>query len=137
HDLVSTRNKIADKLIDVRSLDRSPVQPDLILAFDGGELIGKAQNGFPGAELGYITVASVLIDLRRVEELKKQEFIAPREFRETEKVESIETVFPGCNVVSKGEKNAKSSLRRRIYEEFRDIRISFSDESLLDTYEHL
>jgi hypothetical protein len=131
------RDSIETSLIASNDLDKSPIAPDLILAFDGGELIGKAENGFPGAELGYLTVASVLIDLKRVFELQSHQFISPIEFRETEKVESIETVFPGANVVYVGEKDARASLRRRIFEEFSQVSISFSEETLLDTYEHL
>ncbi len=136
-DSKTEQNFVKDSLLDVTSLERSATQPDLILAFDGGELLVKAENGFPGAEIGYLTVASVLIDLKKVNELKSHPFIEPREFRETEKVESIETVFPGCNVVSQGEKNAQTSLRRRLHDEFKDIKVSFSDETLLDTYEHM
>ncbi|HQU93694.1 MAG TPA: DNA double-strand break repair nuclease NurA [Pyrinomonadaceae bacterium] len=137
HNPTEERESLAGKLVDCPSLPASDIEPDLILAFDGGELIAKAQNGYPGAELGYITVASVLIDIKKVGELQKHEFISPREFRTTEKVESIETVFPGCNVVSKGELNARTSLRRRVFEEFGQTSISFSEETLLDTYEHL
>jgi hypothetical protein len=131
------RKSIAPKLLPADDLQKSTIEPDLVLAFDGGELIGKAENGFPGAELGYLTVASVLIDLKRVAELRKDDFILPADFKETEKVESIETVFPGANVVYTGEKDAKSSLRRRLFEEFGQVGISFSEETLLETYEYL
>jgi hypothetical protein len=135
--MADAQSAIEDKLISINDLAVTANPPDLLLAFDGGELIATAENGYPGAELGYITVASVLIDLKKVDALRNKEFIPPSEFRETEKVESIETVFPGCNVVSKGEDNARGSLRRRVFDEFKDIKISFTDESLLDTYEAL
>ena len=47
-------------------LEQSDLQPDLVLAIDGSNLAAKAVNGFPGAEFGYITIASVLIDLTLV-----------------------------------------------------------------------
>jgi len=48
-------------IIDKNELVESDYQPDLVLAIDGSMLAAKAENGFPGAEFGYITVSSVLI----------------------------------------------------------------------------
>jgi len=118
-------------------LSESSIQPDLVLAIDGSNLTAKAENGFPGAEFGYITIASVLIDLKRISELEKVEFVAPQQFRETEKASTIESVFPGCNVILDNEKNAKSSLRRTLFEELKSNTIFSECETLLDTYEYL
>jgi len=118
-------------------LVESNLLPDLVLAIDGSNLAAKAENGFPGAEFGYITIASVLIDLKLINELEKKEFVEPKKFRETEKASTIESVFPGCNVIIDKEKNAKASLRRAIFEELRSNTIFSDCETLLDTYEHL
>lgn len=118
-------------------LTESTLQPDLVLAIDGSNLVAKAENGFPGAEFGYITIASVLIDLKLIRELEKKEFVEPKKFRETEKASTIESVFPGCNVILDTEKNAKASLRRALFEELRSNTIFTDGETLLDTYEHL
>ncbi len=118
-------------------LTESSLQPDLVLAIDGSNLTAKAENGFPGAEFGYITVASVLIDLKLISELEKKEFIEPKKFRETEKASTIESVFPGCNVILDTEKNAKASLRRALFEELKNNVIFSDGETLLETYEHL
>jgi hypothetical protein len=118
-------------------LIESEIQPDLILAIDGSHLEAKAENGFPGAEFGYVTLASVLIDLKKVKELEHNEFISPKKFRETEKASTIESVFPGCNVILDTEKDAKTSLRRTLFEELKSISLFTDGESLLDTYEYL
>lgn len=118
-------------------LTESSMQPDLVLAIDGSNLAAKAENGFPGAEFGYITVASVLIDLKLISELEKKEFVEPKKFRETEKASTIESVFPGCNVILETEKNAKASLRRALFEELKHNVIFSDGETLLETYEHL
>lgn len=114
-----------NSIIKKSDLNENILQPDLVLAIDGSNLAAKAENGFPGAEFGYITVASVLIDLKQIEELEKKEFINPKEFHETEKVSTIETVFPGCNVILDNEKNAKASLRRILFEELKNNKIFF------------
>ena len=130
-------SNIDELLVNKSSLTQSKIQPDLILAIDGSHLTVKAENGFPGAEFGYVTTASVLIDLNLVKELERNQFISPKKFRETEKASTIESVFPGCNVILDSEKDAKASLRRTIFEELKSNVIFTDGETLLDTYEHL
>lgn len=124
-------------LIHKASLTESDIAPDLILAFDGSFLAAKAENGFPGAELGYVTVASVLINMNLVRETAKEDIIDPKKFRETEKASSIETVFPGCNVVLDDDLTAKASMRRALFEELKNTAIFSEGETLLGTYEAL
>lgn len=128
---------IEGTIVKKSDLTESTLQPDLVLAIDGSNLAAKAENGFPGAEFGYITIASVLIDLKLIGELEKKEFVEPKKFRETEKASTIESVFPGCNVILDTEKNAKASLRRALFEELRNNRFFEKGETLLETYEYL
>ena len=130
-------NNIESFLTKKSDLSETSLQPDLVLAIDGSFQTAKAENGFPGAEFGYITVASVLLNLKRMSELEKEDFIEPKKFRETENASTIESVFPGCNVVLDNEKNAKSSLRRALFEELKSNKIFAECETLLDTYEYL
>ena len=118
-------------------LSETSLQPDLVLAIDGSFQTAIAENGFPGAEFGYITVASVLLNLKKMSELEKEDFIEPKKFRETENLSTIESVFPGCNVILDNEKNAKSSFRRALFEELISNKIFSECETLLDTYEYL
>jgi len=124
-------------IISKNDLTQSDYIADLILAIDGSNLTAKAENGFPGAEFGYITVSSVLIDLKKVKSLEENQFVNPKEFRETEKASTIDSVFPGCNVILDDEKSAKSSLRRALFEELKSNNIFTNGETLLDTYEYL
>jgi len=111
--------------------------PDYVIAIDGSYQPAKAENGFPGAEFGYITISAVLIIEKAVREFAKQEFIDPKTFRETEKASTIDTVIPGCNVIIEGEKSAKASMRRALFEELQNTRAFEEGETLLETYEHL
>lgn len=124
-------------LIQKSSLPQSKWAPDMVLAIDGSYQPVPAENGFPGAEYGYITVASVLILLNEIKKLSKNEFIDPRKFRETEKASTIDSVFPGCNVIIDAEKSAKSSMRKALFEELKNSTIFSEGETLLDTYEAL
>ena len=125
------------EIVNKDDLTQSSHIPDLILAIDGSNLAAKAENGFPGAEFGYITVSSVLIDLKKVKSLEENQFVNPKEFRETEKASTIDSVFPGCNVILDNEKSAKASLRRALFEELKSNNIFTNGETLLDTYEYL
>lgn len=124
-------------IINKDDLEESELKPDLVLAIDGSNLAAKAENGYPGAEFGYVTIASVLIDMKKIETLENHQFIDPKEFRKTEKASTIETVFPGCNIILDSEINAKSSLRRSLFEELKSNQIFTDSETLLETYEYL
>jgi len=129
---------IKRNIVALNDLPKGVVQqPDWILAIDGSHLEGHPEKGYPGAEYGVITIASVLIDLKKAAHLEKKDFISPKKFRETEKASSQESLFPGSNIVIDSEKDAKSSLRRMIFEELGNIRIFSDGETLLETYEHL
>lgn len=111
--------------------------PDYVVAIDGSYQPAKAENGFPGAEFGYITISAVLIIEKAVREFAKHEFIDPKKFRETEKASTIDTVIPGCNVIIQGEKSAKASMRRALFEELQNTQVFEEGETLLETYEYL
>lgn len=138
HKDKTVKDNAPNLIVNKTDLHESVIQPDLILSIDGSNLVGKAENGFPGAEFGYVTIASVLIDLKKIEQLETQKFIDPVDFRETEKADTIESVFPGCNVILDSEKDAVSSVRKVIFEEFQNSKSAFEGcETLLETYEYL
>ena len=135
--ITESQDEIKQSITELSKIKPSDFQPDLIIAIDGSHHEVKIENGFPGAEIGYITVASVLLFLNKVREHSKQEFIDPKKFRETEKAETIDTVFPGCNIIIDDEDSAKSSMRKTLFEEFKNTSVFNGSESLLDSYEHL
>ncbi len=126
----------------VREVSASDYQPsmwvpDWVLAVDGSHLEVPVETGFPGAEASYVTVASVLLDVAKMTELDASRPVDPKQFRTTERAESIDAALPGCNVILDGQRSACDSLRRAMFEVFADIRMSSDGESVLDTYEAL
>ncbi len=111
--------------------------PKIILAVDGSHVEIPVRNGFPGAEASYVTVASVLVDLAKVHELGTARPVDPKEFRKTEKADSIDCALPGCNVIGEGDGSAKESLRHKVFEVFNDVRMIDDCETLAETYEVL
>lgn len=111
--------------------------PDLIVAIDGSKVGIEVKNGYPGAEVGYLTVASVLLSLNEIDRLDAQRPADPREFRKVEKPASIDAALPGSNVVTGLHNHARDSFREVLFEVFQK-RIDEQDGTcLLDTYEAL
>src|SRR5262249_2176536 len=105
---------------------------------DGSWAEVDVKNGFPGAKIGYVTVASVLLNLARIDELDLHRPVNPKDFRKTEEASTLDAALPGCNVVTRTHTSAKHSFREAIYENFHDLMLDPSDGvSLLDTYEYL
>lgn len=135
------QNGLWDKspLPTIKLSDISPSEwkPNWVLAIDGSHQEEPIKEGFPGAEIGYVAIAAVLMNIAKIKELDHQRPANPKSFRETEKVESIDSVFPGCNIVIDSETSAKNSLRKALFETFDKISLFSDGESLLDTYEAL
>ncbi|TDW95941.1 DNA double-strand break repair nuclease NurA [Dinghuibacter silviterrae] len=127
----------SEETVHLDELDVSDIKSKVLIAIDGDYSKSIIENGYPGAEIGYITVSTVAILLNKVRELEKEEFIDPKKFRETEKTSSIDSLFVGCNVVLQGEQSATSSMRKILYKELYKCHIFKDSESLLDTYHTL
>jgi len=133
----STNGVVPVPRVSLSSLQPSGWSPDFVLAIDGSLAEVPIQNGYPLAAVGYITVASVLLDVAKMVKLDAQRPVDPKEFRTIEHAESIDSALPTTNVVIDNEMDAKSSFRRALFELMRAKRMSESGESLLDTYEAL
>jgi hypothetical protein len=125
------------KSIPCSSLTPSSWLPEWVIAIDGSHLEVPMRNGYPSAEASYITVASVMLNMKKMIELDSQRPVDPKEFHKIEQPDSIDSAFPGCNVVYEGQVSAQNSLRLALYETLKTVRMSEDGESLLDTYEAL
>lgn len=111
--------------------------PDLVLAIDGSYHQLPVENGYPGAELAYLTVASVILDIKKQRELDQNRPVSPLASRNTEKAGSIDCALPGCNVVIDDETTPSASFRRVFFESIGEKRPLSDGETLLETYEAL
>ena len=123
-------------MIKTSEIPVSEWDPKFVIAIDGSSQITSVETGYPGAEVGYITTAAVLMKIAKIRELDSHRPVNPKLYRETEDVGSIDTAFPGCNIVIDKEKSAKCALRKMLFEYLNDIRV-LEGESLLGTYEAL
>ncbi len=112
--------------------------PRFILAVDGSYAEVDVKTGYPGAKVGYCTVASVLIDLNLVGKLDEQRPTDPAEFRKTEQAASVDAALPGSNVVTRRQNSARASFREELYDLFTETIVDEDDRTnLLSTYEAL
>lgn len=142
---LATRWKICDVDV-VSSCSTAPVNapalieglPKFILAIDGSNIEIDVKNGYPGAKVGYCTVASVLLDLGLIEQLDANRPVDPKKYRETEKAATIDAAFPGSNVVIRRQSSARASFREELYDHFQDVIVDEEDRiPLIQTYEAL
>ena len=124
-------------MIKTSEMPTSRWQPKFVIAIDGSYQETFVETGYPGAEVGYVTTAAVVMDMAKIKDLDTHRPVNPKLFRETEKVGSIDSAFPGCNIVVDSEKSAKRSLRKLLFETLDEIRLFEKGESLLETYEAL
>jgi hypothetical protein len=111
--------------------------PEFCIAVDGSFQEVPVNNGFPGAHVAYVTLSSVLLDVKKMRELDAHRPVNPRQFQSIEKAESFEMALPGCNVVLKGMTSPQAAFRKVLFELFASIRELDGGESLLETYQAL
>jgi hypothetical protein len=112
--------------------------PGYVVAIDGSNTEVDVKNGYPGAKIGYCTVASVLLNLAEMTRLDQQRPVDPAEFRKTEEASTVDAALPGSNVVTRTNPSARDSFRESLYEVLHDVVVDQDDGSrLLDTYEAL
>ena len=121
---------------------QAPVAPDslpeFVVAIDGSPAEVDVVNGYPGAKVGYLSIASVLLDLAAVNALDESRPADPVEFRKTEQTATIDAALPGCNVVTRTHTSARVAFREEVFDIFHNGVVDTQDLTpLLDTYEAL
>lgn len=112
--------------------------PEFVVAIDGSYAEVDVKNGYPGAKVGYCTVASVLLMLAELNRLDQHRPVDPIEFRKTEESSTIDAALPGSNVVIGEHISARDSFRQRLYDSLHD-KILDEDNPIafIRTYEEL
>lgn len=111
--------------------------PRFVVAVDGSHVPIPVRNGFPGAEIGFVSVALVLLDLQRIADLSQQRFPNPSEVEGTTSTDAGEFVLPGSNVQLSDGLDPPQSFRRQLHDALAELRTAEDGESLLDTFHAL
>ena len=54
--------------MEIPDICPSSWQPEWVLAVDGSHQEEPVRNGYPGAEIGYVTIAACLMDIAKIKE---------------------------------------------------------------------
>jgi hypothetical protein len=138
------RSRVLERsVVQSNVVPKSPPQPAgplpaIVLAVDGSTAEVDVRNGYPGAKVGYCSVASVILNLAEVDRLDAQRPVDPILFRQTEEPSSDASALPGCNVITRDHISAKDSFREAIFDLLHDAIVDEDDHTrLLETYQAL
>ena len=112
--------------------------PAFVVGIDGSYNEVSVRNGYPGAHVGYCTVASVLINLKLIDQLDELRPVDPQHFRKTEEAATVDAALPGSNLVTRNHTSARDAFREAVFDVLHDKVVDEEDRTrLLDTYETL
>ena len=138
------RSRVIDRSVLTQQVMPKPppqpatAMPSLVLAIDGSTAEVDVRNGYPGAKVGYCSVASVIMNLAEVERLDNSRPVNPIDFRKTEDPSSDATALPGCNVITRDHISACDSFREALFDLLHDAVVDEEDNArLLATYQVL
>ncbi len=133
---VITRKKI-DKLpnnlvFNLKDEINAQSLPDYIISFDGSGYELEIDEKFPSTRIGYIQIAAVLVFLKKMLDLRTQQFIDPLELRKMINESLFSMVLPGSNIRENKCNSLKDSWRWDIYQIFKEYKIE--NQRLLDIF---
>jgi hypothetical protein len=132
------RSTLTQHVAPAKPPDAPANLPSLVLAIDGSHTEVDVRNGYPGAKVGYCSVASVIMNLTEVDRLDANRPISPIDFRKTEQPSSDASALPGCNVITRDHTSARDSFREAVFELLHDAIVDEDDHTrLLATYQAL
>jgi len=114
---------------------RSNWKPGQVFAIDGSNHPIAITNGYPGASAGFLSVATVMIDMEKLQIEADAASINPVTFADVEKAFANTGALPTSNVVRKGLPDARSTFRYELNNLLATTYPIEGGESLLDTYQ--
>jgi hypothetical protein len=126
-----------DARADGQQIPRRNWQPRYVLAIDGSHQEIAYERGFPGAEIGFISLASVLIDVELLQSESGKPTIDPIAFNKVEATNTFTAALPSANMIREGFPDARASFRASWYDLLAKARPAANSETLLETYQAL
>jgi hypothetical protein len=131
-DVLESENMSLPK--SIQKLKRNSWMASQVFAIDGSHRPIKVRNGYPGASAGFLSVATVMIDMEKLAREVSELSINPVTFADVEKAYATTGALPSSNVVRKGFPDSRSSFRFSFYKLLEKTRPIEHGESLLGTY---
>ena len=118
-------------------VERQKWQPKYVVAIDGSHHEIAYEKGFPGAEVGFISLATVLINVELLIAESDKPTIDPIVFGQVQSAYTLTKVLPSANMVHKDQPDARSSFRAKWFELLNNTKPADDAETLLETYQAL
>jgi hypothetical protein len=120
-----------------QDIPRRNWRPANVIAIDGSHFEVPYEKGFPGAELGFVSIASVFIDIEQLDAISGRPTIDPVAFSRVESANTMTVALPSANMVVDGQHDARSSFRHEWEAILLRARPDAESETLLETYQAL
>ena len=118
------------------SFGRALFAPKEVIAIDGSYSEQRVREGFPGAEVAFVTVSSVKTDSGKRRLLSEAgRPVSPSDLQETVSKGGAEFAVPGHGISYDGEPTSMISFRHFLYDALKGAGARGAGETLLDTYE--
>lgn len=122
----------ADRLHPFREVRPNPVRH--VIAVDGGSRVEEVRKGFPSSQIAFFQFGALVFDIADLEALDEQPFIDPDDMARLKQIRRLELALPIRNVGLKDQPTLTHSVRRALYDFFRD---PIDGVSLMETLEWL
>lgn len=120
-------------LSSARNLPYKPVLDNPIrhvIAVDGGYQEVIVQTEFPSATICFFQIGALIFSVDDLNDIDKQAFIDPDDMAKLKHIQRLKFTMPVRNVTKKTESTLTASVRRALYDFFRQ---KMDDGSLMDT----
>lgn len=112
-------------------------RPRYVAAIDGSHHEVPYEKGFPGAEIGFVSLANVLIKVETLIAESSKPTIDPVAFNKVQSAYTLPAALPSTNMVLQGLPDARSSFRCAWAKLLENTRPAVKSETLLETYKAL
>lgn len=121
-----------DRLHTYREVRPNPVRH--VIAVDGGSRVEEVRKGFPSSQIAFFQYGALVFDVADLEALDEQPFIDPDDMARLKQIRRLELALPVRNVALRDQRSLTHSVRRALYDFFRD---PIDGVPLMDTLEWL
>lgn len=101
-----------------------------LIAIDGGYTEVPVDRSFPSSTLAFFQFGALLLDIAALDQLKEEPFISPEAMSKLKELDRIKFTLPTKNIATKEAQSLKLSIRRLLYNFFKNQN---GHDSWLDT----
>ncbi|MDK9725541.1 MAG: DNA double-strand break repair nuclease NurA [Sterolibacteriaceae bacterium MAG5] len=120
--------------LPVCEVERRNWKPKYVVAIDGSHREILYDKGFPGAELSFISIANVLINVDKLIVESSKATIDPVEFNKVQSAYTLTVALPSTNMVREGFPDSRTSFRDAWAHLLQNTRPAEKSETLQETY---